>query len=531
MTTFKLGGLDIGVFLAYMAAVLAVGYWAARRGKQTKRDYFLSGDKLPWWMIGGSIVASNISSHHLVGALGMAYSVGFASIVNEWGAILIGFNALLWIFLPFYLRNGFYTMPEFLEKRFGTAARVAYGGLMLLEYVFVEVAAVLYLGGLAVHTLLNINIMASVAVLAAITGAYTIAGGLRAVIWTEMLQLGVLLGGGVTLAFATIRKVGAIQHMSGWSAVLATSKSWHMILPATNKDFPWTMYLGGVICISVAYCATNQFIVQRTLAAKNEWHARMGVVFADYLKFFIPLVIVVPGVVAPVLYPHLKPADSLFPTLVRDLLSHGVVGLVMAALIAAVMSHISGVINSCTTIATIDFYLPFINRQATEAQAVRFGRIVGVVVVLLGIACAGLLVRHGERPIFLYLLDAYGYFTPGIATMFLLGILWKRATHAGALTAGVLTIPLTLVLQFWLLPDMPFFNRTGIVFWVCMAVGVAVSLLTEPKPEAELTGLIWNADSLRLPAEQRGLYGGLRRPFLWWVVVTAAVLYFYWRFP
>ncbi len=426
---------------------------------------------------------------------------------------------------------------------------------MLLEYIFVEIAAVLYLGGLAVHTLLGIDIMASVAVLAAITGAYTIAGGLRAVIWTEMLQLGVLLGGGVTLAFATIRKVGAIEHMSGWSALLATSKNWHMILPATNKDFPWTMYLGGVICISVAYCATNQFIVQRTLAAKNEWHARMGVVFADYLKFFIPLVIVVPGVVAPVLYPHLKPADSLFPTLVRDLLSHGVVGLVMAALIAAVMSHISGVINSCTTIATIDFYLPFINRQATEAQAVRFGRIVGVVVVLLGIACAGLLVRHGERPIFLYLLDAYGYFTPGIATMFLLGILWKRATHAGALTAGVLTIPLTLVLQFFRLPnipffnhpgvlywplrlavkapwrDMPFFNRTGIVFWVCMAVGVVVSLLTEPKPEAELTGLIWTRDSLQLPAEQRGLYRGLRRPFLWWVLVTAAVLYFYVRFP
>ena len=206
---FKLGGLDIGVFLAYMAAVLAVGYWAARRGKQTKRDYFLSGDKLPWWMIGGSIVASNISSHHLVGVLGTAYKRGFVSMVIEWGAILIGFNALLWVFLPFYLRNGFYTMPEFLEKRFGTAARVAYGGLMLLEYVFVEVAAVLYLGGLALQSLLNLDIvgylaaflglhwqpsaatsqnvgiMTSVVVLAVATGAYTIAGGLRAVIWTR----------------------------------------------------------------------------------------------------------------------------------------------------------------------------------------------------------------------------------------------------------------------------------------------------------------------------------------------------------
>ena len=203
----------------------------------------------------------------------------------------------------------------------------------------------------------------------------------------------------------------------------------------------------------------------------------------------------------------------------------------MAALIAAVMSHVSGVINSCTTIATIDFYLPFINRQATEAQAVRFGRIVGVVVVLLGIACAAILIGQEKRPVFLYLLDAYGYFTPGIATMFLMGILWKRTTHAGALTAGLLTIPLSLILQFWLFKEMPPFNRTGIVFWTCMAVCVVVSLLTKPKPEAELTGLIWNRDSLRLPADQRGLYRGLRRPFIWWAIITAVVLYFYVRFP
>jgi len=521
----NLTGLDIGVFLVYMLAVLAVGVWAARRGQSTKRDYFLSGDKLPWWMIGGSIIASNISSHHLVGVLGMAYSQGFISIVIEWGAILLGFNALLWVFLPFYLRNGFYTMPEFLEKRFGTAARVAYGGLVLLQYVFVEVSAVLYLGGVALHTLLNIDIMTSVVVLALATGAYTITGGLRAVIWTEMLQLGVLLVGALALAFATIHTVG------GWSAVMATSKDWHMIKSATDPEFPWTMYLGGIVCISVGYCAANQFIVQRTLAAKNEWHARMGVVFADYLKFLLPLVIVVPGVIAPLLYPHLKKADQVFPTLVQGLLPPGMVGLVMAALIAAVMSHISGVINSCTTIATIDFYLPFINRHATEAQAVRFGRIVGVVTVVVGIVCAGLLIGQEGKPVFSYLLKAYGYFAPGIATMFLLGILWKRTTHAGALAAGLLTIPLALLLQFVLAPKMPHFNRPGIVFWTCMVVCVVVSLLTKPKPEAELVGLIWNRDSLRLPADQRGLYRGLRRPFFWWAIVTAMVLYFYVRFP
>ncbi len=516
--------LDIGVFAAYALVILGLGAYAARKGSGTKRDYFLAGDKLPWWMIGGSIVASNISSHHLVGVMGTAYHRGFVSIVIEWGAILLGFNALLWIFLPFYLRNGFYTMPEFLEKRFGTAARTTYAALVLLTYVFVEVSAVLYLGGVALHSVVRTDIFWSIMVLALATGAYTIAGGLRAVIWTEMLQLIVLLAGGIALAFATIKKVG------GWSAVIATSGDWHMLMPADDPDFPWTMYLGGVICISVFYCAANQFIVQRTLAAKSEWHARMGVVFADYLKFLIPLVIIVPGLVAPQLYPGLASPDLVFPTLVKGLLSPGLVGLVMAALIAAVMSHVSGAVNSCTTIATIDFYLPFLRKDASEAQAVRFGRWAGVVVILLGIGCATLLISHKDKPVFLYLLDAYGYFTPGIATMFLLGILWKRTTHAGALVGRVLTIPLSAGLQWWC-PTMPFFNRTGIVFWICMAACAAISLMTRPKPEAELVGLIWNKESLLLPESERKQYGGLRSPLLWWAIVTVAVLAFYVRFP
>jgi SSS family solute:Na+ symporter len=383
---------------------------------------------------------------------------------------------------------------------------------------------------------LDIDMVWSIVVLAVATGVYTIAGGLRAVIWTEMLQLGVLMAGGLALAFATIRKVG------GWSAVLATSKDWHMLMPPDDPDFPWTMYLGGVICISVFYCATNQFIVQRTLAARSEWHARMGVVFADYLKFLIPLVIIVPGLVAPQLYPKLERADLVFPTLVKGLLSPGLVGLVMAALIAAVMSHVSGAVNSCTTIATIDFYLPFVRKGASEKQAVLFGRIAGVIVILMGIDCAMLLVAHSQRPVFLYLLDAYGYFTPGIATMFLLGILWKRTTHAGALTAGLLTIPLSAGLQWFLTtpyaaslptwcPLKPFFNRTGIVFWTCMVACAAVSLVTKPKPEAELAGLIWNKQSLLLPETERMQYRGLRSPLLWWAIVTAAVLVFYVCFP
>lgn len=519
----NLTALDATIFGVYILGVLALGLYASRKGKQTKRDYFLAGDKLPWWMIGGSIIASNISSHHLVGAMGAAYSRGFVVIAMEWGAILMGFNALLWIFLPFYIRNGFYTIPEFLHKRFGTAARTTYAGLILLTYVFVEISAVLYLGALSQHSLLNIPVFASVLVLALLTGVYTISGGLRAVIWTEMLQLGVLVMGGIILTVATVKAAGGIE------SVLETSKDWELILPASDPDFPWTMYLGGALCISIFYCATNQFIVQRVLAAKNEWHARMGVIFGDYLKFLVPLIITVPALVAPKLIPHLDNPDLLFPTLVGTLLPSGLVGLVMAGLIAAVMSHLSGAINSCTTILTVDVFLPYFSKNATEAEAVRFGRISGGVIIVVGILCTGVLMSYSDKPIFIYLMNAYGLFTPGIATMFLLGILWRRTTQQGALTAGILTIPLSILIEF-VFPQMPFFNRTGIVFWTCMAMCVLVSLVTKPKPEAELAGLIWNKESLSLLPEEREQQRGLKNPFIWWAIITAIVLYFYVRY-
>src|SRR5580765_2632933 len=194
----RLTPLDLSIFILYMLAVLGLGLLAARRGTKTKRDYFLAGDKLPWWMIGGSIVAANISSHHLIGSMGVAYNRGFVAMVTEWGAILVGFNALLCIFLPFYLRNGFYTVPEFLHRRFGSSVRATYALLILLTYLLVEIGAVLYLGALVLNTLMPLVAMShSIIVLASVTGLYTIAGGLRAVVWTEMLQLCVLLMGGI----------------------------------------------------------------------------------------------------------------------------------------------------------------------------------------------------------------------------------------------------------------------------------------------------------------------------------------------
>lgn len=519
----NLSTIDIVIFAIYILGILALGIYAARQNKQTKRDYFLAGDKLPWWMIGGSIIAANISSHHLVGAMGAAYSRGFVAVTLEWAAILLGFNALLWIFLPFYLRNGFYTIPEYLQKRFGKATRAVYDVLILFTYIFVEIGAVLFLGALSLYALFGIPILYSVLTLAVLTGIYTIAGGLRAVIWTEMVQLGVLIAGGIALTIATINAAGGLQ------SVVHSAADWKMIYPADDPDFPWTMYLGGIVCISVFYCATNQFIVQRVLAAKNEWHARMGVIFGDYLKFLVPLIITVPALVAPVFLPPLDKPDLLFATLVEKLLPTGLVGLVMAGLISAIMSHISGAINSCTTILTVDIYLEYINKEATDKQAVRFGRLSGIAIIALGIGCSILLISYSDKPVFLYLMNLYGLFTPGIATMFLLGVFWKRTTSAGALAAGFLTIPLSLALEF-AFPEMPFFNRTGIVFWTCMVACWGVSMVTKPQSAALLQGLIWEPASMQLPASERAHYKGIKNPFYWWLLITAIVLFFYIRY-
>jgi SSS family solute:Na+ symporter len=480
-------------------------------------------------MIGGSIIASNISSHHFVGIMGVAYTRGFVALTIAWPAIFTGFAALLWIFLPFYLRNGFYTMPQYLDRRYGGPTRAVYGLLIFLTYVFVEISAVLYLGALVLYSLFGIPLTASIVLLAVVTSVYTIAGGLRAVVWTEMLQLGVLIAGGATLSVLTFLAAG------GWPAFWATSGDWHLILPATDLDFPWTQYLGGLVCISVFYNATNQFIVQRALAAKDEWHARMGVVFANYLQFVMPLVYLLPGLLAPLIFPDLKKGDLVFPTLVQTVLPQGLMGLVMAGLVAAIMSHISGAINSCTTIAAIDLYCAYLRKDANEAQAVRFGRIVGVVIVAVAIVWAILMISQSDRPVFIYLLNVYGYFTPGIAAMFLLGILWKRTTTAGAMASGLATIPLTIL--FELLPThlppsigpyiQPFMNRTGIVFWLCMLIGVAVSWATEPKPESELAGLVWTAESLKLPQELRQKMRGWRNPALWYAIILAVTLVVY----
>lgn len=540
---------DFSVFAIYILAVMALGWLASRRTKSSKRDYFLAGDKLGWLMIGGSMMAANISSHHFVGIMGVAYSRGLVAMNIAWPAVIYCFGSLLLIFLPFYVRNGFYTLPEFLNRRYGAAARTTYAGLILLTYTFVEISAVLLLGSIALHALFpSLPDTACIAILAVFTGVYTITGGLRAVVWTEMLQLGVLVVGGVTLSVLTVYRAFNDPKI-GADAISRAAQNWHLVMPATDPAFPWTMYIGASLGIGIFYGAVNQFMVQRALAAKDEWNARMGVAFASILNLLMPLVYILPGMLAPLVFASMgitidRP-DATFATLVETLLPNGMIGLVMAGLVAAIMSHISGSLNSCATIATIDFYLPYIRKKASEREAVLFGRIVAAIIVVIAIWWAILMIPRRETPVFLTLLNIYGYFAPGLTVMFLVGVFWKRATHAGAMAAGLLTIPLTVFLD-WLtgsisLPGLtpphlpavatlylsPFMNRTGIVFWCCMLTAIVVSLFTRPEPEEKLKGMIWSVDSLSLPKDQRAQMRGLRNPILWWGLSAAILVALY----
>ena len=301
-----LTGLDFAVFSVYIGSVLALGVWAVRRGVQTKRDYFLAGDKLAWWMIGGSILAANISSHHFVGIMGVAYKRGFVAFSVCWPSIFYCFSSLLFVFLPFYLRNGFYTMPEFLNRRYGTAARTAFGALILLTYVFVEISAVLCMGAIAVHALLGISMFWCIVGLAALTSVYTITGGLRAVVWTEMFQLVVLLVGGLCLTVMTVRAVG------GWSAVMSHSTSGTCSTRPRIPTFP------GPRSSAPAWPSGSSTAPPISSSCRGPWPPktngmRMGVVLAMYLSLVTPLVYIVPGLLAPLLFPHLDAPTTPFP--------------------------------------------------------------------------------------------------------------------------------------------------------------------------------------------------------------------------
>ena len=428
--------IDFGFFAGYFIITVAIGFIASRRDKATVRDYFLAGNSLPWYAMGASVVAAGISSEQFVGEIGYAYKVGMPVANWEW-MVVPAFSIMLWVFIPIYFRNRVNTMPEYLERRFGSRTRTVFALLTLGSYVFANFPLVFYTAGFALHRLWGLDQTIAVWLVVGMTGLYTVFGGLMAVAWTNFFQCVLLLGGGLYVFIAGM-------SMIGWNfpALLGTGQQAHLIAAADHPEVPWTAVVILALSTNIWYYASNQYINQRCLAARSEWDAKMGILFAGALQLLMPLATSFPGMVYRVINPNLKVVDDAYTSVITAVVPAGLRGLIVAAVLAAIMSTISGLVNSISTITTLDLFKPWKGQDWSDARLVRFGQWTGVVALLFGALIAPVVMQWEN--LFRYCQDIWAPMAAPIVTVFLGAALWNRADARGAMAClwlAILTIP------------------------------------------------------------------------------------------
>jgi solute:Na+ symporter, SSS family len=505
ITHKALAGPDIAIIVVYFIIIFAIGFYFSRR-ERTSTEYFLAGRDVGWFAIGASLFVSNISTEHFIGLAGSGATSGLAVGDFEWLACLI-LLLLGWVFVPFYLRSNVFTMPEFLERRFSRSCAVYLAGISIIAYVFTKISVHLYAAAVVIQRVLDINALWVAVILVVATGIYTIAGGLAAVIYTDLVQTLILIVGAVILTFIGLHRVGGFE---GLRAAVPDSY-FHMVKPISDPDFPWTGIFFGAPILGIWYWCTDQVIVQRVLSAKDEGHAKAGTIFAGFLKILPVFMLVLPGLIAIALFHDLFKfgpngqvlnGDIAYPTLIINLLPTGLVGLMIAALLAALMGAMSAVFNSASTLVTLDFYKK-IRPNASERQLVGFGRIMTGVMVLLGIAWVPFISRISSQ-LYVYLQSVQGYISPPIAACFILGILWTRLNALGAISSlltGFFLGALRFILELmypggvgmspsleWLV-SMNFLHYSILMFVICCAVLVGVSLASPAPDRKKLAGL------------------------------------------
>jgi solute:Na+ symporter, SSS family len=482
-----LSTLNISVVVIYAVGIFVLAQWVSRnRGGETKSssDYFLASKSLPWWAIGASLIAANISAEQIVGMSGSGYAIGLAIGSYEWMAAI----TLLVVgkyFLPIFLRNQIYTMPQFLERRYGPSIRTLMAVFWLGLYVFVNLTSIIWLGSIAVNQVAGIDQSQAMVALGLFALLYQLWGGLKAVALTDIVQVSLLVLGGLLVSGLTLYKIGDGQGLiSGFHMLVErVPEKFHMILSRDNpyyKDLPGlSVLLGGMWVMNFSYWGFNQYIIQRALAAKNLNEAQKGIVFAAYLKLLMPFLFVLPGIAAAVLAPNLARPDQAYPAMMQ-LLPPGLLGLVFAALIAAIVASTASKINSIATIFTLDVYNKR-GREHSESRLVLVGRIASGCAILLAMLTAKPLLGSFDQA-FQYIQEYTGFFTPGICVIFLLGLFWKRASEAGALIAAIGSFVLSVALKLWW-PGLPFMDRVGVVFLLALLLAVVVSLWKPAPPE------------------------------------------------
>ena len=489
---------DYVVFIAYALLILGVGLWVSRdkEGHQKNaEDYFLASKSLPWWAIGTSLIAANISAEQFIGMSGSGFALGIAIASYEWMAaltlIIVGKY-----FLPIFIEKGLYTIPEFVEKRFSTNLKTILAVFWLALYIFVNLASVLYLGGLAIETIMGVDMMYAIIGLALFAAAYSLYGGLSAVAWTDVIQVVFLVLGGLVTTYLALNTVsGGEGVLAGFSQVWeAAPEKFHMILEETNNNYInlpgiWVL-VGGLWVANLYYWGFNQYIIQRTLAAKSLKESQKGILLAAFLKLIIPLIVVIPGIAAYVMVndpsimanlgevgmlnmPSTEQADKAYPWLLQ-FLPTGLKGVAFAALAAAVVSSLASMLNSTSTIFTMDIYKQYFNKNADDKTTVNVGRISAAVSLIIAVIVAPLL--GGIDQAFQFIQEYTGIVSPGILAVFLLGLFWKKTTNNGAIWGAVLSIPIALALKFIPIPGLePWMHQMGITAVLTMVIIIILS--------------------------------------------------------
>src|SRR6266404_4743468 len=494
-----LAPVDLMIIGVYFLVVFGIGFYFSRK-ERTSEQYFLAGRDVGWFFIGASLFVSNISTEHFIGLSGTGASSGLAVGHFEWLACLI-LLILGWVFVPFYLRSNVFTMPEFLERRFNRQSAVYLAGISIIAYIFTKISVQLYAASVVLERVAGWSLWKTAVVLVIATGIYTVAGGLAAVIYTDTVQTLILITGAVVLTVIGLGRVGGLEHLR----TMVPPDYFHMIKPVSDPNFPWTGIFFGAPILGIWYWCTDQVIVQRVLSARDEGHAKAGTIFAGFLKILPVFMLVLPGIIAFALFPdQVKKPDFAYPTLVLNLLPVGLVGLVMAALLAAVMGAMSSVFNSASTLVTLDFYKK-IRPQASENQLVNFGRIATGVMVLLGLLWVPFIHLISSQ-LYIYLQSVQAYISPPIAACFVLGILWPRLNGQGAITSlltGFVMGATRFILELadrgssghfesavarWII-DMNFLHYAIFMFVVCAVVLIGVSLMTPAPDRKRLAGL------------------------------------------
>jgi solute:Na+ symporter, SSS family len=486
----------MAIVAVYAVAIFILAQWVSRERaghQKNAQDYFLASRALPWWAIGTSLIAANISAEQIIGMSGSGYVIGLGIASYEWMAaltlIIVGKY-----FLPIFLHNNIYTMPEFLERRYSPAVRSVMAIFWLFLYVFVNLTSILWLGATAVHTVTGVELQTALVALGVFAGAYALYGGLKAVALTDIVQVSLLVLGGLVISYI------ALNIISGHTGVVAGfhelttryPEKFHMILRPDNpsyKNLPGlSVLVGGLWVMNVSYWGFNQYIIQRALAAKSVGEAQKGIVLAAFLKLLMPIIIVLPGIAAIALAPNLARPDEAYPHLMA-LLPTGLLGLVFAALVAAIVASMGSKINSIATIFTMDVYKP-LRPSSSQPHLVLVGRCAAALALITAIVMAKPLLGSFDQA-FQYIQDFTGFVTPGICVIFLLGMFWSRCTAAGALVAAIASVLLSAAFYVWW-PAYPFMDRIGAVFVACLIIACAISVLQRrsTKPlRVELKGI------------------------------------------